>query len=458
MLPDGTSLRRDFDRDELCGRIATVRAILGMYSGDVDRTTQQGRKALELLPKEELIWRGVAAATLGMAQGWAGTGDLLKARHAFSEARDISEAAGNASFFLFASMGLAAIEVYRGRMKEALKTFRKLEGFIQEKGMADTGNASSIKSSIGAILFEMNETEEGRRLVEESIERADKAYDWIALEANRLNLVRILFSLGEYAEAQKVIASIGEGSPDLEIPPWMKHRLSSWKARTFLAVNNREAAYRWMQDSSPNLDEEITHRRESEFLVLVRILHDQNRLDEANILLGRLISSAEAGNRVLVVLESLLIRARVLYERGDVKEALGTLDQALVLAEAGGFVRIFIDEGPTLKDLLAKLNESLEKDRRSALPQYSRAYVKKLLIAFQAEHPPKRVNVHTASLSEREIEVLQLIAAGFSNQEIADRLFISLNTVRTHTKNINAKLDVHSRTRAIARAKKLGLL
>jgi LuxR family maltose regulon positive regulatory protein len=458
MWPDGTSFRRDFDRGELCGKIATVRAILGMYSGDVDRTTQQGRKALELLPKEELIWRGVAAATLGMAQGWAGTGDMLKAGHAFSEARDISEAAGNVSFFLFANMGLAAIEVYRGRMKEALKTFRKLEKFVQEKGMTDTGNASSIKSSIGAILFEMNEVEEGRRLVEESIAQAAKAYDWIVLGANRLNLVRILFSQGEYAEAQKVMANIGKGSLDPEIPPWMKHRRSSLKARIHLAAKNKEAAHRWVTDSSLGIDDEITHRREGEFLVLARIFHDHNRLDEANHLLGRLISSAEAGNRVLVVIEALLIRAQVLYERGDIKEALGSLDRALVLAEPGGFIRIFIDEGSLLKDMLEELLESSKRDQRPPQPQLSRAYAKKLLIAFKAEKPPQKIKIREETISEREIEVLQLIAAGFSNKEIADRLFISLNTVRTHTKNINAKLDVHSRTQAIARAKKLGLL
>jgi ATP/maltotriose-dependent transcriptional regulator MalT len=80
------------------------------------------------------------------------------------------------------------------------------------------------------------------------------------------------------------------------------------------------------------------------------------------------------------------------------------------------------------------------------------------LIAFKAEKPPQKIKIREETISEREIEVLQLIAAGFSNKEIADRLFISLNTVRTHTKNINAKLDVHSRTQAIARAKKLGLL
>jgi LuxR family maltose regulon positive regulatory protein len=90
--------------------------------------------------------------------------------------------------------------------------------------------------------------------------------------------------------------------------------------------------------------------------------------------------------------------------------------------------------------------------------RFSSSYVKKLLVAFEAEKSPQRVKFREESLSERETEVLQLITAGFSNQEIADKLFISLNTVRTHTKNINAKLGVHSRTQAIARAKELDLL
>ena len=458
MLPDGTSIHRELDRDELCGKIATVRAILGMYQGDVGRTTQQGRKALELLPKEEMVWRGVAASTLGMAQSWAGTGDFIKARQAFSEARDISEAAGNDSFSLFAGLGLAAIEVYEGRLKEALKAFRKLDNFVNEKGLAETGYASSIQSSIGAILFEMNEIEEGISLVEESIKHSERIYDRIILEANRLNFVRMLFSQGEYHEAQNVIASIEQDIIDFEIPPWMKHRTSALRARIYLAKKNREEANRWVEDSGLNLKGRITHRHEAEFLAFARILHDQNRLDEADHLLKRLINNAEAGNRTLVVIEALLIRSLVLYDRGDVNKALEVLDQVLILAEPGGFVRIFVDEGPDMAALLSKSLAGLEKSHGQQPSCVSRAYLKKLLVAFEAEKTAPKEKIHTESLSEREVEVLQLIAAGFSNKDIANKLFISLNTVRTHTKNINSKLEVHSRTQAVARAKELGLL
>jgi LuxR family maltose regulon positive regulatory protein len=458
LLPDGTSYRREFSRNELCGKIATVRAILAMYQGDVDRVTEQARKALDLLTQEEMMWRGVAASMLGMAHGWAGTGDVLKAKQAFREARSISEAAGNASFFVFACMGIAAVEIFQGLMNEALKQFRKLERFIKERGMAETGNASSIRSSIGAILFEMNEIEEGRRLVEESIVHAEKIYDWVVLAANRLNLVRILYSQAEYDEAKNMIAQIEKDTLDFEIPPWMKHRLSSWKARIFLVSKNREGINRWVEDSGLSLKDKITHRREAEFLAFARILHDQSRLDETDHLLKRLIANAESGNRLLVVIEALLIRALALYDLGNVSEALEVLHRALVLAEPGGFVRIFVDEGPDMAELLTKYKIEMEKSQKRSAARFSRAYIRKLLVAFKAETPPQKVKILTEPLSEREIEVLLLIAAGFSNQVIADKLFISLNTVRTHTKNIYTKLDVHSRTQAIARAKELGFL
>jgi LuxR family maltose regulon positive regulatory protein len=458
MLPDGTSFHRELSRDEFCGKIATVRALLAMYRGDVDSATHQAREALYLLTREDMMWRGVAASMLGMAHGWAGTGDIIKAKQGFSEARDISETAGNASLFVFASMGLAVVEIFQGRLKEALKLFRKLKRFIEERGLVETGNASSILSSIGAILFEMNEIEEGRRLVEESIEHAEKAYDWVVLAANRLNLVRILFSAGEYHEAQNVLSILVQDTSDFEIPPWMKHRTSALRARIYLATKNGEEVDRWVEDSRLSLKDKITHRREAEFLVFARILHDQNRLDEADHLLKRLISNAEAGNRILVVMEALLIRALVLYDRGEVNEALEVLGQVLALAEPGGFVRIFVDEGPDMAELLAKNLTELEKSYGQPPTRVSRTYLKKLLVAFEAEKPPPKEKIHAEALSEREIEVLLLIKAGFSNQDIANKLFISLNTVRTHTKNINAKLDVHSRTQAIARAKELGLL
>ena len=142
--------------------------------------------------------------------------------------------------------------------------------------------------------------------------------------------------------------------------------------------------------------------------------------------------------------------------RGDPDEALITLEQALTLAEPGGFIRIFVDEGPPMAHLL------YEAATRGIAPDYTR----RLLATFPATEPeqtdPLKTQVPKSDLieplSERELEVLQLIAEGLTNPEIAAKLFLSLNTVKVHTRNIYGKIGAHHRAQAVAQAQRLGLL
>jgi LuxR family maltose regulon positive regulatory protein len=151
-----------------------------------------------------------------------------------------------------------------------------------------------------------------------------------------------------------------------------------------------------------------------------------------------------------------MLRAAAFQAEGDTAQASTTLERALTLAEPGGFIRVFVDEGPPMARLLYEaLNRGIAPD-----------YVRRLLAAFPMAEPEKAEpsRAQTAKpelvepLSERELEVLQLIAEGLTNPEIAARLFLALNTVKTHSRNIYGKLGVHSRTQAVSRARALGLL
>jgi len=174
-------------------------------------------------------------------------------------------------------------------------------------------------------------------------------------------------------------------------------------------------------------------------------------------LLSRLIQCAEAGTRVYSLIRIMLLKALTLDRKGKMDLALDELKKILFLAEPGGFITSIVHQDPRIAELLEKVlaqADSLQKKR----PDFSRNYLKKLLLAFKSAAPPETEGVLGESLSERELEVLHFIAAGLTNQQIAQKLFVSLNTVRTHTKNINSKLSVHSRTQAVARAKELGIL
>jgi LuxR family maltose regulon positive regulatory protein len=166
-------------------------------------------------------------------------------------------------------------------------------------------------------------------------------------------------------------------------------------------------------------------------------------------LLGRLLQAAEAGGRTGSVVEILVLQALAHELAGDVPAALVPLERALTLAEPEGYVRIFIDEGPPMASLL----EAAAK--RRIVPDYAR----RLLAAFGADasRPPVEQPV-IEPLSEREVEVLALLATDLDGPEIARELVVSLNTLRTHTKNIYSKLGVSTRMAAVRRAEELGLL
>jgi LuxR family maltose regulon positive regulatory protein len=214
----------------------------------------------------------------------------------------------------------------------------------------------------------------------------------------------------------------------------------------------------WIEERGISTKDKLSCRVEPEHIVLARFLISQDRPEEADRFLKRLIKNAKADHRVISVLMLRLVRVKALYAQAKIGETVQELKKALALGEKAEFIHVFTMEGKMIARLIARV---LEEHKRTKVDQdtaYSTEYIKKILAAFEEDKSQQKMVGIDESLSEREIEVLKLIATGLTNQEIADRLFISLNTVRTHTKNINSKLNVHSRTQAIARAKKLGLI
>jgi LuxR family maltose regulon positive regulatory protein len=193
-----------------------------------------------------------------------------------------------------------------------------------------------------------------------------------------------------------------------------------------------------------------------DYLVLTRIRIANGQLQEAIGLLDHLLAAAEAGGRIDKVIEVKILQALTFQAGGETDRALPVLEGALALAEPEGFIRIFVDEGPPMARLLIEaLNLGIAPD-----------YIRRLLGTFSSEDPMQDELMTSQAdqsgliepLSERELEVLQLIAEGLTNQEIASRLYLSLNTVKVHARNIYGKLGINNRTQAAAKARDLGIL
>ena len=186
-------------------------------------------------------------------------------------------------------------------------------------------------------------------------------------------------------------------------------------------------------------------------------------------LLERLLHAAEEGERTASIIEILMLQALAHQMQGDISLALVPLERALMLAEPEGYVRIFVDEGLPMSVLIARLHEHTRKRPHAALTNVPLAYIEQLLTLLRGERGREGMSPVASSapapaqslldpLTEREVEVLRLIAEGLSNRDIADRLVLALSTVKSYVNTIYGKLQVESRTQAVARARILHLL
>ena len=441
----------------LQGRIAVIRAYISSQTGDVPRIIHFSNQALKSLPQGDLIWRSVAATTLGFAYGWRGAGDLVKAQRAFTEAMKISKAAGNIFYSIFAGVCLVAVMQLRCQFKEAKKICQQSLSLANENGLSETEIAGSLYASLGMTFCEWNNLNEGIRLINKGIELNKQGRDPLMLASCRINLFRALTYRMDYVGAFSVIEKLNESMHEFRLPPWITNVIAANNVYSWLANGNLNAAIQWAKEKGLSVDNKLTNLREPEHIALVFILIAQGQLDDADRLLQRLIKNAKAGDRVYVVIEMRLMRALIFKAQKNTSAALGELNLSLSLAEPGGLIMIFVSKGKPVAELLEEFVAVHKRDHDDTKAGFSLSYVKKILSVFKAVTPPK-IQGLMDPMSDRELEVLHLIAAGLSNREIAEKLFISLNTVKTHTKNINSKLDVNSRIKAVARAKAIGLL
>jgi LuxR family maltose regulon positive regulatory protein len=246
--------------------------------------------------------------------------------------------------------------------------------------------------------------------------------------------------------------------------------ISTRKTRLWVAQGRISEALGWVCEQGLSVDNDLSYLHEFDHITLARVLLASHQIDRANCsisgvlgLLGRLKEAAEERGGNGSVIEILVMQAMAYHMQGDLSAALLPLKHALALAEPEGYARIFLDEGPSMMELL----------REASLRKIMPGYTGKLLAAFEAENQIKEdksglpstlpdgrrsSNPLVEPLSQRELEILKLIALGLSNREIGERLFLALDTVKGHNRRIFDKLQVQSRTEAIARARELGLM
>jgi LuxR family maltose regulon positive regulatory protein len=248
------------------------------------------------------------------------------------------------------------------------------------------------------------------------------------------------------------------------------HPVAALKARVWLKQGRLAEALGWAREQGLSVDADIHYTREFEHITLARVLiaagksdREAGSFDEATRLLGRLLQAAESGGRLGSTIQILLLQALAFQAQDNLPHALALLERAMAVAEPEGYVRIFVDEGDPMRLLILDFRLHIEKHARHSARSL-RSYVDQLLLAFAQSlktNPQSKIDNPKSTmiepLSERELEVLKLLRSQLSGPDIAQQLIVSLNTFRTHTKNIFNKLGVNDRRAAIRRAEELDL-
>jgi LuxR family maltose regulon positive regulatory protein len=250
---------------------------------------------------------------------------------------------------------------------------------------------------------------------------------------------------------------------------YLTERVAATQLRLWTLPKSTEAVSQWAAECRLNILDtpEATHERE--YLTLIHILIRQGQLQGVQELLERLQQNALMGGRQGRLIEIVLLQAMAYQAQNQTMQALMHIQQALALAEQEDYLRLFVDEGPMMEKLLLKLMEMRRQRKLSLQEPFSWTYVKRLLTELscgkQPSSPSEGDGSHVETengviqlLSKREKEILCRIAHGLSNQAIADEMVIELSTVKSHLKHIYRKLNVESRTQAVALARKLDLL
>jgi LuxR family transcriptional regulator, maltose regulon positive regulatory protein len=436
---------------DLIGQIAAARATLALSHYQIETIVAQSRRALEYLNPDNLGFRFTAIWTLAFARLLQG--DRAAAGLTYKEALSIAQASGDIFSTLLAATGLGQVQELANQLYPAADSYRRV---LQLAGDLPLPNVSEAHLGLARIFYEWNDLAAAEQHGQQSLQLA-RQYD---RNIDRFVICEVFLALLELArgDAAGAAAMLVETEQSVRRHNFV-HRMPEVAAAQILTMLHQgdltAAAHLAQTHDLP--------------LSRARVLLAQGDTSAALALLEPWRSQMEARDWADERLKAMILQSIALHTHSEKEKAVKLMGDALALAEPNGFIRIFLDEGAPMVQLLS------EAAAQGILPDY----IGKLLAAFEAEKqpflaglaampgnseskpdlPPAPLNQPlNEPLSQRELEVLQLLAQGLSNREISERLFLALDTVKGHNRIIFSKLQVQRRTEAVARARELGLL
>ncbi|GAP96616.1 transcriptional activator of maltose regulon, MalT [Leptolyngbya sp. NIES-2104] len=445
--------------DRLRGIVIALKGTHARQQGNTVDAIACMEKALQLLPQDQSWLRSLILLNLGVTYFVAD--NYKAAKQLLLEVSRIGKAQGMADPAIAGLYLQAQFLALRGRIDEAVSLCQQgLELAIERHWLA-TYAGVLVQVALADLLREQNQLETAAEHLTQSIDRALQNRQ-PGLMMGYITLARVRQAQGDFPSAWTAIHAAER------CQPWLWSTILSveaCKVRLQLAEGNVDAAMAWANSSGLSSEGELHYSptqqspqgSELDYFTFARVLLAYGRqhsspahLQAAMRLLTRLQQFTHAGGRTIRVMETLLLQALVLQAQGDQTRSFNSLNQALNVPRQGNYVRLFLDEGKPMAELLQMaVSQDIHADAaRRLLTMFNSVEKKKSTIIQPFVEP----------LSARELEVLRYLATGMPNQAIADQLFVSLAAVKWHARNIYSKLEVNNRTQAVAKARELGIL
>lgn len=452
MALDDNSMLQPSDERMIPGEIAVIRARLGQLFGDPQAASTCAQVALRELPTDEVMLRGLALMILGQTM-WL-NGDLAAAEDVFSEGLAAEPGEQGEQVRLAAECNLAYLHGLRGELRQAsdryaavLAVTRNLPEMALVAGVARVG--------LGGLKYTWNRLDEAATLIREGL---TEVQPWLHLSAvlpGYLLLAQVEVLRGRLRAAQCALKTF-EAHSERGRSPLLRQMLVMQQARLRLLAGDAVGGLHWLRSAGLHEDDKLLPESAMVYLTLAEALTAAGDATSSALLLDRLEQMADERAWHWLGLELRLARAVALWSSGQQDEALALVRQALVVAEPERHIRVFVDRGAVMEQMLR--HSGMVADPLSYGREVLRAFeddmgrTDEIALDLSARRSPSRI------LTAREQEVLELLAQGLSNDEIAGHLVVSVGTVKTHLKRIYRKLNSRNRTQVIVLAREKGLL
>jgi LuxR family maltose regulon positive regulatory protein len=432
--------------------LLTLRAFLNLSSNDLIGTIDLCHEALTHAPTDDILLFSTVMLSLGVA--FTASGDLESGYVHFKEAAAKAKATANYYYESAATAHMADVEAQMGHLHKAAHTYRQAIQIAEEWGSGECAPVASYAlMGLSEVLYEWNKHDESASLLARGLQLGEMSGESEFMVKGLIVLARLANAQEKPDDVREALARAWEVAPTDISLDYRSSQVSSWEARLALSEGKLADAINW----AANVEHGLTtakipdYRSEVKYLTLARVKIASGETQGIPESLERLHQAMKENKRMGGVIEVMILKALALQAQGRLDEAIVALHSALSFAKPEGYIRIFVDEGEPMARLL----------RHAAAEGTELDYVTKLLSALGARTQPEKPPAGPPAAEEftqREKEVLRLIAAGLSNRDSAELLAVTEGTIKKHLNNVFGKLGVRSRTQAVARAKELELL